>query len=278
MKTIARHVVDRELVDEGVERFSDTLAKVVQAATGRAEALSIVLDVARSYAGYLSASTADQAELCRALRIGAQAAAAIFALGSGSGDIRIRIDDHHATLAATGPTDATHPGNWRIGWWLAHIVDDRSGIDVLATTPIDVLRGSSSSTDECQYRFVEALQGYQTHAADWWDKLQAALDATDPEKVNLADEEFVLNILLPEMQMLFRLALGEIAPFETALEFALERHKKYWSKASRKKDPDGFLGLGPLALASTAFKAGMPITTESDYIPRILIENACGQD
>jgi Immunity protein 49 len=277
MKTIARHTVDPELVDEGVERFNDTLARVVLAATGRPEALSIVLDTARSYAGYLSAANADQSELCRALRIGAQAAAAIFALANGNGDTQITIGDKRVTHAATGPTDATHPGNWRIGWWLAHIVDDQAAIDTLATTPIDILRASSSTADECQYLFIAALQEYQTHGPNWGERLQAALDATDPQAVTLTDEEFVLNILVPEMQLLFRLALGEIAPFQTALDFAVERHKKYWAKASRKKDPDGLLALGPIALASTAYTAGVPITTESDYIPQELIENACSQ-
>jgi Immunity protein 49 len=277
MKTVARHVIDPELVDEGVERFSTTLARVVTAATGRPEGLSIVLEVARSYAGYLSAANADQAELCRALRIGAQAAAAIFALGSRSGEIEFTIGDQSATHAATGPTGATRPGNWRIGWWLAQVVDDRAAIDILATTPIDVLRASSSTADECQYRFVEALQGYQNRAANWADNLQAAVDATDPEAVTLIDEDFVLNILVPEMQMLFRLALGETEPFQSALQFAVERHKKYWTKASRQNDPDGLLALGAIALASSAVNAGMSITTESEYVPRPLIENACGQ-
>jgi hypothetical protein len=277
MRAITRHVVDPELVDEGVERYSNTLARVVQAATVGPQALSIVLDVARSYAGYLAAAHADQAELCRALRVGAQAAAAIFALGSRSGDVEFSLGDLRMTHVATGPTGATHPGNWRIGWWLAHIVDDRAAIDTLATTPIDVMRASSTTTDECQYRFVEALQGYHTHAAHWAGSLQSALDATDPEAVTLIDEDFVLNILVPEMQMLFYLALREIAPFQTALEYAVERHKKYWGKASRRKDPDGLLALGPIALSSTAIQAGIPITTESDYIPRALIENACGQ-
>lgn len=278
MKTIARHVVDPELVDEGVEGYRDLLVKVVDSATAHPEALSIVLSVARSYAGYLSASDADHAELCSALRVGAQAGAAIFALGGTRGSVDVNIGEHHAMVAGTGPTDSTHPGNWRIGWWLAHIVNDRAAIETLATTPIDVLRASSSTADECQYRFVEALQGYQTRSANWADSLKAALDATDPETVTLSDEEFVLNILVPEMQMLFYLALREIESFQTALEYAIERHKKYWSKAGRKRDPDGLLALGPIALASAALDAGMPIETESDYVPRALIENGCGQN
>lgn len=275
MKKISRHALDAERVREGVEEGSSLLADVVRSSATRTQALSIALSAARSYAGNLAAGGAKQSELCRALRIGAQAAAGIFALASTNGNVQFPLGDQSVNLQATGPTDATHPGNWRIGWWLAHIVDDRASIDRLAATPIDVLRRSSSRADECQYRFVEALQGYEKHSPDWSTKLQAALDATDPQTTKLSDEDFALNILVPEMQMLFRLALGEIEPFGSALDFAIERHKKYWSKTNRKTDPDGYLALGPLALASQAVQAGMPIDAESEYIPRALIEGAC---
>ena len=69
------------------------------------------------------------------------------------------------------------------------------------------------------------------------------------------------------MSRLFYLALNESDQFQTAFEFALERHKKYWSKADRKRDPDGFLALGPMALASLAVSAGIPVEMEPDYAP-----------
>jgi hypothetical protein len=276
MKRISRHSLDAELVQEGVERDQELLASVLEAVGTRAAALSIALGTARSYAGYLAAEGSKTAEICRALRIGAHASAAIFTLGSGKGEISFPIGNRQSTLPATGPTDATHVGNWRIGWWFAHIVRDHSVSDRLASTPISVLRRSSTRGDECQYLFAEALQGFENRNSDWSAKLQAAVDATDPDQVTLSDEEFVLNILVPEMQMLFHLALGEVTPFGAALEFALERHKKYWSKGSRRQDPDGFLALGPLALISIAFDAGMPIAVESEYIPQELIEGICG--
>jgi len=275
MKKISRHSLNRELVDEGSESHKELLATLLDPATLNAAGLSIVLGTARRYAGYLAAADAATAALCRALRTGAQASAAIFGLGSNTGDVQFVLGDQHAKLAATGPTDATHVGNWRVGWWLAHILRDGAAVDQLADTPIAVMRRSSSRGDECQYLFIEALQGFEQRTPDWSTKLQAALDATDPRRATLSDEEFVLNILVPEMQMLFRLALGEIAPFGAALEFALERHKKYWSKGNRKRDPNGFLALGPLAIASLAVDAGMPIDIESEYAPRLLLDGGC---
>ena len=268
--------MDRELAEEGAERYQRMLQRFLQMATERAEAVSSVLETARSHAGYLSAVSAEEAEvLLRHCGIGAQAGGALFALASGTGEVELALGSNHVKLAATGPTGATHPGLWRIGWWLAHIVNDQAAIGLLTATPIAVLRGSSSRADECQYLFVDALQAFHHRAANWGDKLQAALDATDPENRKFVDEDFVLNILVTEMQMLFYLGLGESKPFGTALELALERHKKYWSKASRRES-QRFLALGPLALARMALSAGLPIDVQSDYLPRSLLQRAAG--
>lgn len=267
MKKISRSAVDVALVQDGVKRKAKLLADVLASETIRDVSLPILLGTATSYAGYLSAAGDPRAQLGKALGIGAQAAAAIFALAGGSGEIEFMLGDRRVRLAATGATSASHVATWRAGWWLAQLVRDQAAIATLAATPMDVLRGSSSRGDACQYMFAEALQAFEQRAADWSEKLHAAIDATDPDKVKLADEEYVLNILVPEMSLLLHLATGNIAPFNEALQFALERHKKYWSKGARKRDPDGYLALGPLALASLASAAGMSISAESEYLP-----------
>jgi Immunity protein 49 len=142
---------------------------------------------------------------------------------------------------------------------------------------MNVLRQSSSRGDECQYLFIDALQAFEKRSDDWSVRLRRAVDATDPEQVNISDEEYVLNILVPEMQLLFHLAIGEIAPFNDALQFALERQKKYWRSGNRKRDPDGYLALGPLAIVGMARKAGMPIEVESEYLPSELYEGDCAE-
>jgi hypothetical protein len=275
MKNVPRHSVDLELVEEGVEGMGDVLDSLLDSAKSRAEALSPLLATARNYAGYLAVEQPESAGLCRSLRIGAQASAAIFATATGQGEVEARIDGAYTRLPATGVTDATHIANWRIGWWMAQIVRDSATIDQLVVTPVDILRQSSTRADECQYLFAAALQAFEQRAEDWATKLRVALDATDPDEVDLMDEDFVLNILVPEMQMLFRLAIGEIEPFQEALYFALQRHKKYWSRASRKRNPDGFFALGPVAIAGMARDAGMPIEVESAYLPPRLVTGQC---
>ncbi|HEY6178926.1 MAG TPA: immunity 49 family protein [Kofleriaceae bacterium] len=275
MKTISRPAIDRELLEERLDSEGAFLESALQEASTRAEVLSDLVSAAAAFAGYQAASGAKLSELCRILRLGAQAAAAMFSLAGGTGEVEIALGDRRARLPATGPTDATHIGNWRTGWWLATVVGDDDCRERLASTPISVLRGSSTRGDECQYLFIEALQRHEQGAPDWGDKLEAALDATDPAKTRLMAEDYVLNILVPEMQLVFQLAIGEVAPFNDALVFALERHKKYWSKPDRARDPDGFLALGAIAIAGLAHEAGMPIDCASDYAPRELIEGAC---
>jgi len=275
MKSVPRHAIDPALAKEGAERYNRLLSSTLKSAASRAPALSILLRTARGYAGYLGAVPLEIGPLCSALRTGARGAVALFALATGSGEMQVDLGASPLQLPATGPTDATHPGNWRIGWWMAQIVCDRHAIDRLGAIPMDVLRRSSSRADACQYLFVEALQAVEKRATDWGARLQLALDATDPQKVALSDEEFVLNILVPEMELLYRLATGDVASFNETLQFALDRHKKYWSKASRKRDPDGYIALGPLAIAGIARKAGIPIEVESEYLPIPLLEGRC---
>ncbi len=137
MKSIVRHAIDPELASEGVEGDSALLASLLESAATRAQALSLIVSTARRYAGYLSAKPSEIEPLCAAMKTGASAAAALFALASGSGQVEVDIGQERVRLPATGSTDATHPGNWRVGWWLAQIVRDRHAIDQLAATPIE---------------------------------------------------------------------------------------------------------------------------------------------
>jgi hypothetical protein len=277
---MVRHAIDPELASEGVEGDSALLASLLESAATRAQALSSVVSTARSYAGYLSAKPSAPSKiepLRAAMKTGASAAAALFALASGSGQVEVDLGQKRVRLPATGSTDATHPGNWRVGWWMAQIVRDRRAIDQLAATPIELLRRSSTRGDECQYLYIEALQAIERRASDWGTPLQRALDATDPERFKLAAEEFVLNIIVPEMELLFHFANEDRAAFQDSLQLALERHKKYWSRATRRRDSDGYLALGPLAIAAMARQAGFVIEVESDYLPKSLLEGSCAE-
>ena len=76
---------------------------------------------------------------------------------------------------------------------------------------------------------------------------------------------------VPELELLVRHLQRDARAFDEALQFALERHKKYWSQGDRKFNPHGFLALGPTAIAALAYEAQMPIEAESDYLPMAVV-------
>src|SRR5438046_1247570 len=190
MKNLLRPPVDMELIQEHFESYGAALTRRLEIAATHASALSTVVSTARTLAGSVAVVQPQSDELCRALRIGVRAAAALFAVATGNGMVEVDLGEMRTKLPATGPTDATHAGHWRVGWWFSHILRDRQTIESLTATPVDVLRHSSTRGDECQYLFVEALQAFEKRSADFSAKLRAAIDATDPEKIALVDEEF----------------------------------------------------------------------------------------
>ena len=125
------------------------------------------------------------------------------------------------------------------------------------------------------YSWAETLQSFERGESGTMAKLQVAIDQTDPAVLHEDTKAGMLQIRVPEMQVFYRLICQEPGPFNEALQRAVEQHKKYWSAAKRKNDPAGFIALGPLAFACRAHDIGLPVTVESDYLPRRLIEGAC---
>ena len=75
---------------------------------------------------------------------------------------------------------------------------------------------------------------------------------------------------------------GTQEDFNAALRKALEAHRTYYGKRRfdppeyQENSPSGFIALGPLAFAVAMHDRGWPITVESDYLPRSLIEPPAG--
>jgi len=267
MKRIARPAIDAELAREHAERSTEMLEAILPRARRDAQALDELVNWSWIGAGAYAAVAPESPAIGRALRIGAGASAAIFALATGSGEIDVPLgDDAPARLNATGPTAASHAANWRHGFYMALLAADDDAASTLTQVPIDVLRQSSTRGDDCVYLFVEALQAWHRRDAAVAERLHLAVQATEPARLTRSPEEFVLNVLVPEMELLHRLLDGAIAPFNETLGFAVERHRKYWTKGDRKRDPRGFLALGPSVFTAAARRAGMPIDIESDYL------------
>ncbi|MEP6859855.1 MAG: immunity 49 family protein [Deltaproteobacteria bacterium] len=216
-------------------------------------------------------------ELCSALRSVAAMTAGLFRLMvEMPGEYPIPLGEgRRAILHNIGVTSETNVGKWHNGFYAACVVRDESALQQLASTPVASIRRSPTRADDSMFLWIETLQSWHTQATGTAEKLKLALEATDPARSKGSDPNYILNILVPVMELLLRVIEGKSAPFNEALHFALERHKKYWGNAKNKTDPEGLIALGPLAMASLAHDTGIAIEVESDYLPRRLYEGAC---
>ncbi|MEP6859864.1 MAG: immunity 49 family protein [Deltaproteobacteria bacterium] len=216
-------------------------------------------------------------ELCTALRGVSSLTSGLFRLMvEMPGEYPIPLGDgRRAILHNIGVTSETSVGAWHKGFYAACVVRDESALQQLASTPVASIRRSPTRADDSMFLWIETLQSWHTQATGTAEKLKLALEATDPARSKGSDPNYILNILVPVMELLLRVIEGKSAPFNEALHFALERHKKYWGNAKNKTDPEGLIALGPLAMASLAHDTGIAIEVESDYLPRRLFEGAC---
>ncbi|MGI5167869.1 immunity 49 family protein [Spirillospora sp. CA-253888] len=78
----------------------------------------------------------------------------------------------------------------------------------------------------------------------------------------------------PPARLLDRLVENDPDGFNEALAQALELFRQYHSVGERADDPDNQVALDVLGLACLAHDRGRPVTVESDYLPRRLVEGA----
>ncbi|HEX4454741.1 MAG TPA: immunity 49 family protein [Kofleriaceae bacterium] len=271
MKPIAHHPNDPVDLADLIGGDRRHLAHSDEIMIGQAEPRPLASSIMNSLwiAGGLAVIEPSSAELCAALRSVAARSAGLFRLMvEMPGEYPIPLGDgRRAILPNIGVTGDTSVDRWLTGFYAACVVRDEAALLRFATTPVADLRRSTTRADNCMFLWVEVLQSWQTSAPETAAKLRAALEATDPARLQISDSNYILNILVPVMQLLFRVIEGDAAAFDDALQFAVERHKKYWGSAKHHNDPEGFIALGPLAMMSLARDAGIAVDPASDYLP-----------
>ncbi|HEY3358401.1 MAG TPA: immunity 49 family protein [Polyangia bacterium] len=272
MRTVLQHPVDEAHARAGLARARAELETSLAAARTSAAALEPLRTSALACAGYLAALEPVGAELGRALRLGAQAAGATFALAARTyGRLELPLGPGApVSLPATGPTETAHVRAWREGFLLATVARDRRTLGALAKAPLATVRGAAREP-EYLLRYAALMQGLWAEAPDVPQRLVAVLAATAPQALPPAAEEHALNLVAPELEALYRFLIADRAAFADALAWALERHRVYWTRPGRAPDPAGFLALGPAAVAAVATEAGWPIDVASAYVPPAVV-------
>ncbi|MFI0501494.1 immunity 49 family protein [Streptomyces albogriseolus] len=176
-------------------------------------------------------------------------------------------------IPAVGPKHFTDAGTWLEAFWLAVVCRDQARMTRLCEVPIETLRASGAVFEEYIYHWVDALQTYWLERPGLGEKLVAAFDASDPERLRFMDREMMLKVLFPPINVFYRFAGREADKFNEALIRGLELHKEYWTASEERQETgDGDIPLALLALACLAYDAGLPVEVESEYLPENLLK------
>ncbi|WP_327245087.1 immunity 49 family protein [Streptomyces sp. NBC_01320] len=205
-----------------------------------------------------------------------QVGSALFAVtGATAGTVECRINREIRSLPAIGPRSFADAGNWLTAFWLAIVCRDQKRMTQLCQIPLDRLRSPEGEYDEYIYHWVDALQTYWLQSPGLVEKLVAAIEGSYPEAVSVTPRDLLQGVLYPPINLFHRFARRDEEGFNQALVEALELHQAYWTAdEDRAKDPDGRIALGPLAIACLAHDGEIPLTVESAYLPKHLLQRS----
>ncbi|UFS99185.1 immunity 49 family protein [Nocardia huaxiensis] len=144
---------------------------------------------------------------------------------------------------------------------LAWTTRSAAALDILAR-----VRRFRRESEEPPTGFAQAIRAL-VQGGDARDALRAALEAP-------GSGDYAQYVEQPRTRLLERLVAGDHAGFDSALAEALTRYSTFYSSGSRSDQFDGQLNFEVLGLACRAADQGFPITVESDYLPRRVIEGA----
>ena len=274
MVNIDRHHIDREAVVRQSETERWLTVESLDRLAEKPNLGNIFLRTAKLQAGLLWTVGSDTSSISTLLKIGARSTAAIFRMAcQRDGNVQVLLStEDPAWVPATGPASHAHEGNWRDGFYMAAAVRNTPALMTLVEVPIEVQRAApGGQSDEFAYWLNQAFAGWYKKDPATQDYLLEALRETDSTRVRFASEDYVLNIVVPVIDLFYRMISDDRESYNEAMKKALECHREYWGTASRAHDPEGFLALGPLAVSCLAYDNGLVVDVSSDYIPRQII-------
>jgi hypothetical protein len=272
-----RHSMAPQLAPTLTKTYEGSVQMYLDSLSDKPQNLGRLLDAALNVATTRCQVDTEAAELdtWEAWVTAMQAGSAMFeAARITEGTVECRIADEMRTIPATGPRHHANPASWVTAFWLAVICREQGRMDRLATVPLDVLRAAEARVEGYVYPWVDALQTYWREAPGLMEKLNEAIDATDPDRLRVVDRERMLCLLYPPIEMFYAFLRQDQDAFNDALRQALQQHKVYWSHEDRQYDCLGAVALGPLAVACMALDAGFRIDIESPYLPACLLDRS----
>lgn len=279
--SVTYHNFDRSHLRTLLPEKAEDFQVVLEQARRNPGRLSTLMQLAIDYAGCLAAADPDDEALPRVLRIGGQAAAAVFTLACTPTDESVTVqlgDGPPASYRRDKPLPSTDPGRWLTGFYLAAIVRDQSCKDLLCAVPADRIRSSQSRNSLYLVPFVEALRALHLGSHDALQNAVAAQTLLAQGASALGSGDAGLDLDGPTIDLSRFLAEDDYNGFQATLENALELHRAHWGQDRARRDlPAGVLPLGPLAMCCLAHDRGVVITVVSDYLPPKLVERTAAE-
>lgn len=257
------------------QRLSEELEELSEWPQGFGMAFRSALNTAKLQCSLDPA--AEMLETWEAWVMAMQVGSALFASATApeGSTVECLIAHEVRTIPAVGPTHFTDAGTWLDAFWLAVVCRDQARMTALCQVPIETLRASGAVFEEYIYHWVDALQTYWLERPGLGDKLVAAFDGTDPDRLRIVDRELMLKVLFPPLNLFHRFVAQDPVKFNEALVRALELHKDYWTAdPEREESGDGDIPLAVLAITCLAYDAGRPIDVESEYLPEHLLKRS----
>ncbi|SDC05907.1 Immunity protein 49 [Streptomyces prasinopilosus] len=220
---------------------------------------------------------AEKLETWEAWVMAMQVGSALFASATApeGSAVECMIGHEVRTIPAVGITHFTDAGTWLEAFWLAVVCRDQARMTQLCQVPIETLRASGAVFEEYIYHWVDTLQTYWLERPGLGDKLTAAFDGTDPDRLRFLDRETMLKVLYPPINLFYRFIGQDPDQFNEALIQALQLHREYWTASEeRRETSDGDIPLAILALTCLAHDAGRPVEVESEYLPEHLLKRS----
>lgn len=261
------------------ERYADAcedLPFLLDGVKSNPKNLSLLISTASDVACCGVALDTEHTMVRRALRIAGQASWALFVTASSEElPVEVRLDDGlHCVFNERPDQSTTHAFRWLRGFFFNAICRESGLIDDMCKLPTELLRRSSTKDPEYRYLLVDALKAFWNGDSQCSTIIVNALEATDPERSDIHEQDWALDIDVPQLQLFFYVATKD-RKFEANLPKAADLHNQYWSaNKKRRNNWDGFLSVELTGLAAIAHDRGMPVQIDASSIPSWLVNDS----
>lgn len=214
----------------------------------------------------------NSVEVDRALRRAAQASGVFLAVAASPEKmIQAPLGDEMIQWKGKIDKSTVYPSKWILGFFLSCLCRDEQSKELLLHVPPSVLVDSPTKEPAYRQLLVDALRGFWLDEPDTGKRIIKAMEATDPERPDIRKPEWVLNLDVPLIELVFHIWESD-ADFGPALNKAVLLHKEYWSKTKdRRQDWDGYLPIELLGAAALAYDRKIPFEIDTEFLPQRLI-------